>query len=274
MPRSFLHPRAARAPDRVSNTPPSTASRSSAESPTARDLYRQYFETVVVGDHDNELRDAAFRLRYQVYCIENRFEDPADNPAGLEQDAYDKRAVHCLLLHKPSQSWAGAVRLILPIKGSPEGSFALQQVCTDPIIADPERFPVLEMAEVSRFCISKDFRKRQGDWLFPMSNEPEDRQDERRIIPNMTLGLIEGLVRMSLDRDIRYWCAVMEPALLRLLARLGIHFENVGPLVSYHGRRQPCIIKLDTMLAQVRAERPDVWDILTDGGAPLGSPAA
>ena len=203
MPRSFLHPRAPRAPERVSNSPPSTASRSSADSPAARDLYRRYFETVVVGDHDTELRDAAFRLRYQVYCVENRFEDPADNPNGLEQDAYDERAVHCLLLHRPSQSWAGAVRLILPVKSAPERSFALQQVCTDPMIADPERFPVLEMAEVSRFCISKDFRKRQGDWLFPQSNEPQDRQDERRVVPNMTLGLIEGLVRMSLNTQIR-----------------------------------------------------------------------
>lgn len=231
-----------------------------------RDIYRQYFETVVLGVDDNELRDAAFRLRYQVYCIENPFEDPADNPDGRERDAYDDRAAHCLLLHLPSHTWAGAVRLIPPDRSEPSQSFALQQVCFDPMISDPKRFPVLEMGEVSRFCISKTFRRRQGDRLFPASNEPGDREDERRVIPNMTLGLIEGLVRMSLDSDIRYWCAVMEPALLRLLARLGIHFQNIGPLVDYHGHRQPCFLELETMLTQVRAERPDVWDILTDGG--------
>lgn len=232
----------------------------------ARDIYRQYFETFLVRSDDDELRDTAFRLRYQVYCIENPFEDPADNPDGRESDAYDDRAVHCLLLHLPSHTWAGAVRLIPPDQSAPERSFALQQVCFDPEIVDPERFPILEMGEVSRFCISKYFRKRQGDWLFPQSNEPERGHDKRRIVPNMTLGLIEGLVQMSLEKDIRYWCAVMEPALLRLLARLGIHFQNIGPLVDYHGHRQPCIIKLDTMLTQVRAERPDVWDIVTDGG--------
>ena len=58
----------------------------------------------------------------------------------------------------------------------------------------------------------------------------------------------------------------MEPALLRLLARLGIHFEDVGPLVDYHGRRQPCVINIETMLTQVHRERPDVWAILTEGG--------
>jgi N-acyl amino acid synthase of PEP-CTERM/exosortase system len=82
----------------------------------------------------------------------------------------------------------------------------------------------------------------------------------------MTLGLIEGLVQMSLDNGILNWCAVMERPLLRLLARLGIHFQNIGPLVDYHGRRQPCFLHIGTMLEQVREERPDVWEILTDGG--------
>ncbi|MGF1630355.1 MAG: PEP-CTERM/exosortase system-associated acyltransferase [Kiloniellaceae bacterium] len=232
----------------------------------ARELYRQYFDTVVVGDEDRELRDEVFRLRYQVYCVENPFEDPTGNPDGLERDAFDERAVHCLLRHKRSRAWAGAVRLILPNSGDPSHSFALQDVCNDPIVSDPERFPVLRMAEVSRFCISKDFRRRQGDWLYPQSNEPEDRENELRVIPNMTLGLIEGLVQMSLDNGILYWCAVMERPLLRLLSRLGIHFEDIGPLVDHHGRRQPCFLKLDTMLMQVREERPDVWEILTDGG--------
>jgi len=234
--------------------------------PALHEIYRRYFEAVVIGDEDEELRDAAFRLRYQVYCIENPFEDPADNPDGRERDAYDARADHCLLLHLPSHTWAGAVRLILPNRAAPEHSFALQEVCFDPIISDPERFPVLEMGEISRLCISKFFRRRQGDSLFPANNNPETNGDSRRVIPNMTLGLFEGLVRISLERGIWYLCAVMEPTLLRLLARLGMHFELIGPLVDYHGRRQPCFLKLDTFLEQVRAERPDVWDVLTDGG--------
>ena len=238
----------------------STASRA------ARELYRQYFDTVIVSHNDAELRNEAFRLRFQVYCVENSYEDPAANADGLERDDYDERAVHCLLLHKGSRSWAGAVRLILPSVDNPDHSFALQAVCNDPQISDSDRFPIKVMAEVSRFCISKDFRKRQGDWLYPESNEAENHQDERRIIPNMTLGLIEGLIKMSLDHGIFYWCAVMERPLLRLLSRLGIHFETVGPLVDYHGRRQPCMIELRKMLIRVQEERPDVWEILTDGG--------
>src|SRR3546814_1896939 len=138
----------------------------------------------------------------QVYFVGNPFEDPAANPDGLEHDLFDGRAAHCLLLHKRSGSWAGAVRLILPDAADPAHSFALQDVCSDPMILDAARFPVMQMGEVSRFCISKEFRRRQGDGLYPESEDPQDRKDERRVIPNMTLGLIEGLVRMSLDHGI------------------------------------------------------------------------
>lgn len=234
--------------------------------PALYDVYRQYFDTIVVGEADTALREEVFRLRYQVYCVENPFEDPAAHPDGLESDAFDQRAAHCLLLHKPSQSWAGSARLILPNPEAPDHSFALQQVCKEPVIADPQRFPALQMGEVSRVCISKDFRKRQGDGLYPQSTDPDDRTDERRVIPNMILGLLEGLIRMSLDHGLVYLCAVMERPLLRLLERLGIHLANIGPLVEYHGRRQPCMLYLETMLLQARKERPDVWEVLTDDG--------
>src|SRR3546814_9742438 len=106
--------------------------------------------------------------------------------------------------------------------------------------------------------------------MFPASEDPETRSDERRVIPNMTLGLMEGLIRMSLDHGLFYQCAVMERPLLRLLDRLGIRFTNIGPLVEYHGRRQPCMLKLETMLQAVREERLDAGAILTEGGRHWG----
>jgi hypothetical protein len=43
-------------------------------------------------------------------------------------------------------------------------------------------------------------------------------------------------------------------------------FNPLGPLVEYHGRRQPCWVDLGIMLDRVHAERPDVWNVITDGG--------
>jgi N-acyl amino acid synthase of PEP-CTERM/exosortase system len=83
---------------------------------------------------------------------------------------------------------------------------------------------------------------------------------------HLQLGLIRSCVEMSVREGITHWAAMMEPALLRLLTRLGIHFNPLGPLVDHHGRRQPCWVDLDVMLRRVFNERPDVWDVITDGG--------
>ena len=219
------------------------------------DLYERWFRAVPASTP--ELRREAFRLRYQVYCVENPFEDPADNPGEEESDAYDAHSVHSLLIHRPTEAVAGTVRLVLPLPDALDDSFALQRVCHEPMLRDRKAFPVLRMAEVSRFSISKGFRKRRTDGLYPDEHEPEKRGDgeERRVLPHMTLGLIESLVRMSLEHRVIYWCAVMEPTLLRLLSRLGVYFDPIGPLVDYHGRRQPCFIRLSVLLARVARER-------------------
>lgn len=230
------------------------------------DVYERWFHSVLA--NTPELRSDSFRLRYQVYCVENPFEDPADNPNGEETDHYDGHAVHSLLIHRPSGAVAGTVRLVLPLPDDLDDSFALQHVCGEPVLRDRKAFPVLRMAEISRFCVSKDFRRRRGDGLYPNMHDPDPQTaaEERRVIPHMTLGLIESLVRMSIRHGVTYWCAVMEPTLLRLLSRLGIYFDPIGPLVDYHGRRQPCFIRLSTLLSRVARERPDVWEVLTDRG--------
>jgi N-acyl amino acid synthase of PEP-CTERM/exosortase system len=232
------------------------------------EVYRRSFEAMQA--NTEELLEQAYRLRYQVYCVENPFEDPADNPGGLETDAFDAHAVHSLLIHRPSGVVMGTVRLVLPLQDAPERSFAIQRVCNDPLLRDLDRFPILQMGEISRFCISKQFRQRVGDQLYPAivdtSGQGPSRGGERRTIPSLMPGLIEALVRMSIENGIAYWCAVMEPTLLRLLRRLGIYFDNIGPMVKYHGKRQPCYKKLDVLLERVCNESPDVWDLLTDGG--------
>lgn len=235
---------------------------------TLAEFYWGWFDAQLA--NTDELRDSAYRLRYRVYCIENPFEDPAANPDGREVDAFDQHSAHSLLVYRPTGLPAGTVRLVLPRADCPHDSFALQRVCQDPLLRDSERFPVHKTAEVSRFCISKEFRRRLGDESCgdgEHADTPEMSVDEeRRILPHLSLGLIESLVRMSVRNGITHWCAVMEPTLLRLLTRLGIHFDPIGPLIEYHGRRQPCYIPLEKLLPRAKRERPDVWDVITRGG--------
>jgi N-acyl amino acid synthase of PEP-CTERM/exosortase system len=167
---------------------------------------------------------------------------------------------------------AGTVRLILPDTEKPEQSFPMQCVCHEPIMKDPERFPVSTMGEVSRFSISKHFRRRQTDTAYPdtldeQGEEILSKSEIRQIMPHITLGLIEGLVRMSVENGVTYWCAAMERQLLRLLTRIGIYFDNIGPPVDHHGIRQPCYRNLPELLDRVKEERFDVWEVITNNGA-------
>jgi N-acyl amino acid synthase of PEP-CTERM/exosortase system len=230
------------------------------ESDELRLLYWKYFQIV---DADTpQLLQRAFRLRYQVYCIEHPFEP--SSPSELESDVYDGRAGHSLLMHRLTGLLAGTVRMVRPNPNALDRSFAIQEVCTEPVIRDIRRFPLDSMGEISRFCVPKDFRRRVQDrQLIDLpANSDFDEKEWRRVIPNMTLGLIQWLVKFSHENDFTHWCAVMEPTLLRLLARLGIHFEPLGDVIDFHGRRQPCYCELESMLDRVHRERSDVWSVI------------
>ncbi len=232
------------------------------------ELYQKYFD--VYPATTLETCHQAYALRHQVYCVEREFEPPSTVHPGLETDRYDAHATQIVLAPRGTNIVAGAVRLIYPVPGNIDDCLPIQAVCTDPLIRDREKFPVELMGEISRFCISKQFRQRIRDRIYaediPDYAEAIPPSDARRLIPHLTLGLIEQLISQSIAHGLRYWCAEMEPALLRLLAKLGIHFEPIGEPILYHGIRQPCMLTLKAMLERVYVERRDVWEILSDHG--------
>lgn len=230
------------------------------------EVYWRYFR--VVSADTPALRNEAYHLRHQVYCVEHPFEPP--NSERIERDSFDGHAGLALLLQVQSGLPAGTVRMVLPLPEAPGRSFSFQEVCTDPAILDPAVFPVQHAGEISRFCVSKAFRRRVQDreLVDLPANSVFDEGEFRRVIPNMTLGLIQWLVSYSRAQKLTHWCAVMEPHLLRLLARLGIHFEPHGELVEFHGRRQPCIAELEPMLRRAQAERPDIWRLIASPAPP------
>jgi N-acyl amino acid synthase of PEP-CTERM/exosortase system len=217
--------------------------------------YDRHFD-VRIAENPEDLKQV-HRLRYQVYCVENPFEDPSDHPDGFEADDHDDHSVHALLRHKATGMPIGAVRLILPRLGMLQHSFPMQQICEHPTLSDPTKIPLRRTAEVSRFCLSKSARRYLGDQF----------ANDKELVPYFTLGLIRGLVQLSAENGIRHWCIVVEPALLRFLKRLGLNFETIGPLVDYHGMRQPCHADLDKLLAHCAIVRPDVWSVITRDGS-------
>jgi N-acyl amino acid synthase of PEP-CTERM/exosortase system len=208
-----------------------------------------------------DLQKKSFRLRYQVYCLEKGYENPLNCPDELEFDSFDSHSMHTLLEDWPSGRGVGTARLVLPIAERPEWSFPLQFVCAQNQISASKWFPVQETAEISRFCISKQFRKEQS------KTGESNASGAGGSALDMTIGLIEGLVRRSAAAGITHWCAAMEPSLLRLLSRLSIYFRPFGPLLDFHGKRQPCWQNLLVLLDRVYREEKAIWRRLTADGA-------
>ena len=183
------------------------------------------------------------RLRYTVYCLERGFE-PGQN--GLEQDIFDKQAKHVLVRSRLTGDVLGTVRIVVPTLEAGHDRFPMQCAC-EPYVLAP--LPIATTGEISRFALT---RERLG--ISPTTASL------------MRLCLMRGIVKVSGQAGLTHWCAIMELSLLRLLRATAIHFEPVGPLVDYHGVRQPVVASVGTILNRIHLEQPVVWSFITDSG--------
>ncbi len=229
--------------------------------PTPSHPLNQWFE--VIAANTPELREKVYHLRYQVYCREKRFEAPEEHPCERERDRYDSRSLHSLVIDRTSGAATGTVRLILPDPRKPGDSFPIQHVCRRPL---PPLTSNGKAAEISRFAVSKKIRNVAEQPLALVSRSGKGNQGmaAKAMKCSLTLLLMREIVRMSRENEVTDWFAVMEPALLRLLSRFGIHFDPVGPQVEYHGLRQPCHAKAEVLLETMRREQFDTWKFIAE----------
>lgn len=244
------------------------------------DVYNDFFDIEVA--HTPELLEEVYALRYQVYCLENPFENPDDFPDQMEMDVFDRRSVHGLVRYRPTGMAVATVRLVLPDRQDPRSAFPIEEHCAASFAAsglNPGLLPRGSMAEISRFAVSKTLKRRAGEagTLAGVGPDPDayvgPLNNGKRLIPHVTLGLFAAIVRMSAQNDITHWYAVMEPSLLRLLTRFGIEFTPIGEPVDYHGLRQPCFGAVDQVLEGIWHKREDVWQLITTNGSDWPSPA-
>ncbi len=232
------------------------------------DHFDQYFE--IVPAISDELKNEVYKLRYQVYCIENNFESPSQFPDEMEFDDFDQRSVHYLIRHRRSGDYAATVRLILPDAINPEKLFPLEQYCEIDNHTIMQPIDRKYLGEVSRLCVSKAFKKRKNE-AYTLAAIGSDRQEyfsleEKRTFPLISIALIACTVKASFENDIHYSYGTMEPPWFRLVSALGINFIKIGPLVDYHGERWPAVIKVTDMLDRVAEKNPAIWNLLTNKG--------
>lgn len=233
--------------------------------------FNEYFE--VMAADTPELQQQVFQLRYRVYCEEMRFFDPNDYPNRLECDEYDRRSAHYLLRHRGRDEYVGSVRLILPNSNNPEELFPLEVHTAGQFYPDafsPAHIPRIRIAEISRLILSRSLRSRPGEYASPYGtaeNIATLPPIGRRHFPHPVLGLFLAIMRISAVQGISYWYAAMEPVLNRLLRRFNVQLQPIGPVVQYHGARQPFFGAIDNVLQRTYEQSRDVWSLITESGS-------
>lgn len=221
--------------------------------------YMQYFD--IVRADTPALLDEAHRIRYQVYCVENPFENAAEHIDARERDVDDDRSVHALLKHRATGAYAGTVRVILPDDGSPQRPLPVHHLLGQQSPAYLKRIAWRTTAEISRFAVSKQFRRRRSEERYADALTPgtPPSSGERRVVPYITFGLIRAVLEICREYRIASICAVMEPPLIRILNRFGVEFTPVGDLMEHHGLRQPCVARLDDLVERNRKDSTLLW---------------
>jgi N-acyl-L-homoserine lactone synthetase len=188
--------------------------------------------------------EAAYRLRHQVYCVERGYEP---GQGTIETDRFDPRAGHVLLTQRSTGRVVGTVRVVAPALDGLTADLPMQRLCASDAFRP---LPRASTGEISRFSISKDLRDAACAGSMPLR-----------------LGLLQGVLRVSVDMGLTHWCAIMEHRLLRLLRVSAIHFQPLGPAIEHRGLRQPSWAGIDALLARIKRERPALWDYFTEGGS-------
>jgi N-acyl amino acid synthase of PEP-CTERM/exosortase system len=233
------------------------------------DAFNEYFEMVpAISD---ELKIEVYKLRYQVFCIDNKIFNSEHYPDGLETDDFDQRSVHYLIRHRKSGDFAATTRLILPDANDPEKLFPLELHCKVDNVAVMRGINRNHLAEISRFCVSKAFKRRKNEANtvvgIDVNWQPDSfTLDERRSFPHISLALMVCVIKASYENDIYYTYAGMESALYRFLSTLGINLTKIGSLADYYGERWPTIIKATDMDDNVAEKNLDIWNLLTNKG--------
>jgi N-acyl amino acid synthase of PEP-CTERM/exosortase system len=209
-------------------------------------------------DHIDAL-ESAYRLRFDVYCVERAYLPPQDYPSGREIDEFDAHSLHFSAFNRAGDT-VGTIRLVQPNSTG----FPLLQHCQlhDEVIPD-------EIVEISRLAVSKRYRRRAEDDIYGITPEqimvPDPRPEERRRRPEIVLGLYKIIYQESKRRGITHWLAAMERSLVRLLWRYGFSFEAIGPEVDYYGPVTPYITKIAEIERDVLAIRPSIFKEFNEG---------
>lgn len=236
-----------------------------SELPALDVQFERYFDIYFA--HDDALKEAAFGVRYNVYCQEFGFEPLDRFPDRMERDELDDVSLHCVVVHKASGRPAGCLRLIpgeadgrkltLPFENASPG-------CLEHEFLRGKSISRAKICEVSRLAVDSAFRRRNGESITRVGqSESIDPSiaDARAFNIVSEAVFLAGLAMAKIVGNTHAF-AMMEPFLPRILRRSGIDFQQIGDPVDYHGIRAPFIASPADVEANIKSNLRPLYQYL------------
>lgn len=240
-----------------------TIAQSSLESNIC-EYFQQHF-IIKIAD-SKLLLEEVYRIRYDVYCEELKYEPKEFFTDQQEKDLFDQRSIHCLLQHRNSQLYAGCVRLVFPELKQPQLSLPFEKVCHN--IQDNSQFPPSSYAEVSRLAVRSQFRRRAGEAQTSggllLFDEQNIISTGKRKFPLIALSLYLSATSIALLAGMERVFVLMEPCLARQLQHFGFVFTKIGEQVLYHGKRAPYQITKKDLFEHLPLDIKDLLEMIYD----------
>ena len=216
-------------------------------------MQKEHFEVVLADDEHS--RRIHYRLRYQVFCLETGYEDPARFPDGEEKDEWDQSAAHFLVRERDTQNWVAAMRLVSPQN-------ATLPIAARTSIAVEQRAHSSEALEISRLCMVGHYRRRLQGQAMPMQRDDNitnlhdagrmsTRAETHRRLRTAEIlrSLLDAGVAYSRERGTRHWYIFTTRALAKVLGYvLPLHLRQVGESVWHRGERFPFLVNIEHLL--------------------------
>ncbi len=234
------------------------------EKASLAEKFLQFFQVELATSVED--KQAAFEVRYRVYCDEFRYEAAGRFPGKAEFDEYDERSLHCLIRHRSSGMAAGCVRLV-PASEQIEDLLPFEKYCAESI--DTAFVQGLKthrgsMAEVSRLAVDGAFRRRSGESAtrFGKVGALDCSAAEQRTFSLIAISALlacAALADLSGRKDV---FAMMEPFLPRLVKSSGIVWQQAGKTIEYHGERALYYIKTQSVIDGLVPELRELYDAI------------
>jgi N-acyl-L-homoserine lactone synthetase len=169
------------------------------------------------------------RLRYEVYCVEKQWLDPADFPEGRERDSYDEHASHFLALGIAGET-VGTMRLIT------DGEHPLPVEEYFGIEIDRS----LGNAELSRLVVGAPYRSSQHEIM---------------------LGICKAVYDEACTSNVDQLYSIMDRVLLRTLQMVGFPFTALGePRFVWGDHTVPCVCPVGEVIPSLKRKHPKIGD--------------